>query len=376
VGYREIEDIGRIRKLGTKLNEKLRDHYARSEVRRIGYPNGSEHTEVLFLEDKAADALWYVRWHVQKHDKMVLLLGHGGFGSNESLSIDVQFNFPVEEYHRRFGGVFLEDAATGEVFLAHRGILTLRHRVPKDKVLEAMAADVVEARSSRRVDEYILVSPLESQILVENLSDFSRRLRSTIRNLGVEPDVAAGAEEAAEATSEDDNIPEDTAAPAAGPVPQKGRGGLRAYFEEFSGARRAFTPKKAFPVSYHGKVVHALHEEMARRGETLKSRAVDLVADLHREAVLFEVKTKADSQSVYAAIGQLAVHAPSVTRILQKPVRKVLVVPDFPMNTLRHVIQNDLGIQIVTYAISARGRVTLFGLEEVCASPKLRRVRG
>lgn len=362
MGYREIEDIGRIAKLGKNLNRALQAHILRRESRKIGYPGGSQNKEVFFLEDNGNDSLWYVNWLAAKGNKMVTLLGHGEFSDNEWLSIDVQFNYPVDKFHRRLGAAFLEDIVTSEVFLAHRGILTLRQRVPKDKVLEAMAADVVEAETSLRIDEYILVTPLDSETLVDDLSKFSRRLRSTVRNLGLESEVTV---DTGDEVEEDEELPEDDSTSVQELVTRKGADGLRNYFEEFSGKRRAFTPKKTYPVSYHGKVVHALHEEMTKRGTTLKSRAIDLVADLNEAAILFEVKTKADTQNVYAAVGQLTVHAPTVKRILEKSVRKVLVVPEYPMRFLDSIIQDNLGIQIVTYTISARGHVKLFGLEKI-----------
>ena len=295
-----------------------------------------------------------------KGNKIITLLGHGVYGESEWLSIDVQFNYPVEKFHRRLGAAFLEDVTTGEVFLAHRGIVTLGQRVPKDKILEAMAADVVEAECGPKIDEYMLVTSLDSKTLVDDLSKFSRRLRATIRGLGQEIELIVDSDD-----EEGQEDPADTDNSSLEKGGRKGLVGLQDYFEEFSGKRRAFTPKKSFPISYHGKVVHALHEAMIMRGATLKSRAVDLVANLSNLAVLFEVKTQSDSQSIYTAIGQLVVHSPNVKQLLQKNVQKVLVIPEKPEEMLNQIVVDNLGIKVVTFTISARGKVKLFGLDKV-----------
>jgi len=356
--YREIEDIKRIKKLSGKLGRLVSKYALKKEYRRIGYPGGHQDRDVFFLEDNGDDSLWYLSWSVANYDKQVTLFGHGKIGANDWLPIDVQFNFPIENFHRRMGAAFLEDTETGEEFLAHRGIVTLRQRVPKDKVLEAMAADVVEVETSKGSDEYLLAVLLESDTLVEDLGDFCRRLRNTIRNMGLETDDPNSRTDTDE-DGEGESGSIDNKANRYSPVT------LQDYFEEFSGSRRAFTPKKSFPISYHGKVVHALHKEMEMRGKTWKSRAVDLVAELENEAFLFEIKTKSDTQSVYCAIGQLTVHEFPVRKFLKKTVRKILVVPEYPMDLLKAIVREELGITIITYTISAHMKVNFLGLKDL-----------
>jgi hypothetical protein len=360
VQFREIEDINRIKRLGKTFTNSLQQKYLHRETRRIGYPGGHADRKVFFLENKGSDSLWYISWPGVKGNKIITLLGHGVYGDNEWLSIDVQFNYPVGKFHRRLGAAFLEDIITGEVFLAHRGIVTLGQRVPKDKILEAMAADVVEAECGSKTDEYILVTSLDSKTLVDDLSKFSRRLRATIRGLGQEIEFVVDSDD-----EEGQENSDDAHKSSVEKATRKGITGLQDYFEEFSGKRRAFTPKKSFSISHHGKVVHALHEAMTPRGVTLKSRAIDLVADLSSLAVLFEVKTKSDSQSIYTAIGQLVVHAPNVEKILKKNVQKVLVIPEELEKMLSLIIEDNLGVKILTYTISARGKVKLFGLDKI-----------
>jgi hypothetical protein len=358
VGYREIDDIERIQELGLTLQTELQGQYLCSEERRIGYPGGNQTRKVFFLEDNGTDSLWYANWQTTKSPKMVTLLGHSQFGSDAWLAIDVQLNYPVNVFSRRTGAAFLEDEITGEIVLAHRGIVTLRQRVAKDKVLEALAEDVIEARvSEKRTDEFVFVTSLSATNIVSNLSRFSRKLRAAVRELGEEVDLDESdddGEETLQSGNEDGSK---------GIILRGKRvDALREYFAEFSGARRTFIPKQSFPVSNHGKVVDALNEEMQNReGKTLKSRAIDLVADFEKTALLFEVKTGADTQSIYTAIGQLIVHSPAVSSALDKEVQMVLVLPARPMDLIIQNVLHNLRIRIVTYTIAKAGNVQFFG---------------
>jgi hypothetical protein len=358
--YREVENIQRICSLGAILQDMLQAESISSEVRIIGYPSGHTNREVFFLEDKGNDSLWFAHWKNEYGTKAVTLFGHGELGESSTLTIDVQFNYPIEDYHRRLGGAFLVDTLTDEIVLAHRGIVTLGHRVKKDVLFEAMASEVVEAETSRRPHEYLLMAALDSKNLVDDLSKFSRNLRIVVRELGDEPDLID------EARDEDTDEYVADAVDANSDVDvHDGVDGLRAYFREFSGRRRAFTPKRVYAVSTHGKIVHALNIELEKEGPTLKSRAVDLASNQLDTAFLFEVKTSADSQNVYAAIGQLCVHSSTVARCLKKPVVRVLVVPERPMPRLARVVENELNIRIVTYTLSSRGRVVFDGLGDL-----------
>lgn len=359
--YRELESVDRISKFGTRLQRTLQAASFGSEVRTIGYPSGHTNRKVFFLEDKDGDSLWFAHWKTDDGRKAVNLFGHGERGDSSTLTIDVQFNYPTAEFHRRLGGVFLEDPLTGEVVLAHRGIVTLGQRVRKDLLFEAMASDVIEAESAQLPQEFLFMAALDSECLIDDLSQFSRNLRSIVRGFGDEPGPS-------------DEAPDDTSAPHTPDVQEVdgivdvdgGVDGLRAYFMEFSGKRRAFIPKKVYPVSNHGKVVHALHLELMKEAPSLKSRAVDLVSDQPDAAVLFEVKTNAGTQSVYAAVGQLCIHATTVGKFLKhKPVVRVLVVPERPMSRLARIVEDELNIRIVTYTLSSRGRVTFEGLKDI-----------
>lgn len=357
MAYREIEDIKRINKLVKRMDAAFTMGARGRALRRIGYPGGHVHRTVLFMNRSGDDSLWYASWHDQRRDQRVTLVGRGDSQGNDWLPIDVQFNFPVEQYNRRKGAAFLEDVETGEEFLAHRGLVTLGSRMRKDIVLEAMAADVVEVQTSAGNDEFLLVCPLLSKHLIRDVGDFARRLRDTVRGLG-------GADRVRDRDATGDIVPaSDDTAPST--PPDGGSDLLQAYFDEFSGQRRTFVPRATTAVCLHGHVVRALHDAVITRAKTWKSRAVDLVAELTECSLLFEVKTTVDTQSVYCAVGQLAIHEPAVRRCLNKPVRRILVVPAPLQQMLTETLEGVLGVVILTYAIDAARNVTFRDLDDL-----------
>jgi hypothetical protein len=359
MAYREIEDIKRINALVKGMNRTITASASTRGLRRIGYPGGHENRSVLFLDHDGDDSLWYASWQDHKRDQHVTLVGRGNWQGNEWLPIDVQFNFPITRYNRRKGAAFLEDTETGQEFLAHRGLVTLGSRVRKDIVLEAMATDVVEAQTSVGLEELLLVCPLDSEYLVPDVGRFARRLRDTVRNLGKNGTSASGD------TDDEDDDPNDEHPTVSPTLPGKLSDPLKAYFDEFSGQRRSFVPKVSTAVCVHGDVVRALHEAIAPRAKTWKSRAVDLVAEFSDIALLFEVKTAADTQNVYCAVGQLAVHEPAVQGYLNKPVRKILIVPSMPQEMLARALVETLHVSIATYSISRGKDISFFGLDKL-----------
>jgi hypothetical protein len=74
------------------------------------------------------------------------------------------------------------------------------------------------------------------------------------------------------------------------------------------------------------------------------------------------VKTSADTQSIYTAIGQLSIHASPTRKYIGKPVTQVIVIPEQPIEHIRKVITNELELRIVTYIIDQQGAVSFQNL--------------
>lgn len=348
--YREIEDLEEISGLGKKLQDKLYSATVRTQRRTIGFPGNSESREVHFLSDNDADSLWFANWEsVRTTGKMVNLFGRGDPHEDRQLTIDVQFNYNVDKFSRQLGGVFLKDVDSGEIIVAHRGIITKKSKIPLDVVFEVMAAEVIAGENSDGYRDYLFITQLDSTNLISEIGEFSKNLRKSFQDLDL-------------TLIDGSNIGKSLATPDSR---FKNLNDLRPYFKEFSGKRRAFTPKKVFPECNHGKIVNALEHEFSSSAETLKSTAVDLVVNQKRSAILFEVKTNSGTQNIYTAVGQLTVHAGKVADFTKKNVTKVLVVPENPLEELKTILEKELNILIVTYKISSKGIVTFNDLEKI-----------
>jgi hypothetical protein len=54
-----------------------------------------------------------------------------------------------------------------------------------------------------------------------------------------------------------------------------------------------------------------------------------------------------------------------VRKFLKKTVRKILVVPEYPMDLLKAIVREELGITIITYTISVHMKVNFLGLKNL-----------
>lgn len=350
MSYHEIENLNEISRLGKKLQDSLYSATVHTRKRTIGFPGNKEVRDVSFLTDNGADSLWFANWEsIRTPGKIVNLFGRGDPHEDTQLTIDVQFNYNTEKFTRQLGGVFLKDIDSGEIIVAHRGIITKKSRIELDIVFEVMAADVIEGENSDGCRDYLFITLLNSKKIISEIAEFSQNLRKSFQDLDLTSMSGA-------------NTNKNLINPSSR---SRNLNGLRPYFKEFSGKRRAFTPRKVFPDCTHGKVVNALEQEFFLSAETLKSTAVDLVVNGKTSSILFEVKTNSGTQNIYTAVGQLTVHMPKVAEFTKKIVSKVLVIPEKPLKELEKILETELNILIVTYEISAKGKVTFSGLEKI-----------
>jgi hypothetical protein len=344
MSYSEIEDVKQIRRLNKKLSQKLLKVMRVREERKIGYPGGHEFHEACF-SSREPESLWWSGWQ-HSSGNFVNLIGQGTAGDLKStLNINVQFNVPTENYHRQSGGAFLRNDQTGEIILAHRGIATLGHgRVPKAKLFDALGARVYEASTSIGIKEFLLVCELESSTLLDEIEDFSISLRAAVRDM------------LDEATTSKKNVSPNSQKKGK----RKGFSALRDYLAEFSGKRRGFKPKSSVADVHHGNVVDELQQKLRRANlKTLNSVEIDLVAEGKTKVSLFEIKTNSSPQSIYTAIGQLAVHRANIQELYpKKPIHQYLVTPEPPMPDLKVIIEKELNIVLLGYKRSKQGIIT------------------
>lgn len=347
--YAEIEDTKQIRRLNAALSGKLRKALRYPEMRTIGYPQGNFEAKVRFRAASGTEVFYWSGGFFDNKDLAFNLFGHGTPSRNASLNIDVQFNLPVVDFSRQSGGAFLRHHPSGSIVLAHRGIATLGYgRVPKSMLFAEMAATLREAETSAGIADFLVIGELESPTLFEDIDAFASELRRAARTL-----KSNGKERRHSARQ--------------GPSKQSQKlaAKLREYFDEFSGKRRTGRGTKSVADCYHGKVIRAIRDGFDGC-KVLKSVAIDLTVVTSRRAFLFEAKTSTDTQSIYTAIGQLAVHGHQIAAIATSvPIVKVIVLPELPSSHLRGVIKDALGIKLLTFTRSKQGNIAIEGLKKL-----------
>ena len=349
--YVEIEDPKELSRLNRVLSKRLINSLAHDEIRVIGYPQGRFKAKVRFLSSDGADLLWW--GHTKTDDNTVALnfFGHGTPEEKAWLNIDVQFNLPIVNFTRRSGGAFLRHTPTDTILLAHRGIVTLGHgRIQRSALFAEMAATLREADTSDGIHEFLLIAPLESQTLVDDIGEFATELRRTAKEIKANPETRMRQTTAGKARS----------------MRAAAFGKLRKFFDEFSGRKEIKGRKTTVADCYHGPVVRALRDAIVNSAEVLKTREIDLVAITSDKAFIFEVKTSSNTQSIYTAVGQLMILAPIVTKHFDNlPLEKVIVLPEKPGDYLDSILTNRLGIRILTFSRSSNRRIKINGLKKL-----------
>jgi hypothetical protein len=82
---------------------------------------------------------------------------------------------------------------------------------------------------------------------------------------------------------------------------------------------------------------------------------IDLAAIYESRTDLYEVKTSADTQNIYTAVGQLMIHGEGIKTLLGQPVRRFLVLPELPRKDFLKPIAKALDGGIITYRRHNRG---------------------
>jgi hypothetical protein len=347
--YIEIEDPIELRKLNRELGLKLKRVFGYGQMRTIGSPGGNFPAKVRFRSRSGENVFWWAPLPRKKRLEKNLF-GRGTPGRNDSLNMDVQFNLPVVRFSRGSGGAFLRHLPTNTIVLAHRGIVTIGHgRVPKDVLFEQMDATRREARTATGPADFLLIGELESSTLVNDLDSFAAQVRGVVQRARMMKDGKTNQGEAKAS------------------VRTKKFAKLRAYFHEFSGTPEVKGRTGGIADCYHGDVVRALKDSLDGSCTFRKSREIDLVIGFKsKTAFLFEAKTSPSTQSVYTAVGQLAVHAPRVAREFRPArLRMVIVLPGQPAKHLHEILTRELGILVLTFTRSVRGKITIAGLEKL-----------
>lgn len=235
----------------------------------------------------------------------------GKYTDANGLQITVEVNIPMESNNARVSGFFARDDVSQEVCLMHDGgVGGGRLGIGRDRFLAWSSAQpeaVVDSKGNIRYG--IIVTPVRSKII----GDYVERFAQTVFTF--KAGVASGEITSNDSADSDTNYSD--------------------YFKEFSGTKVGKRVREFEYISRHGDIVHSLQEwrkskvlsEVKIQNEYLvKNKYIDLGV-LNREKKLielYEVKTNADRQSLYTAIGQIGVHG----SVSSETLKRYIVLPN------------------------------------------------
>jgi len=211
--------------------------------------------------------------------------------------IVVEVNIAVEDNSGNVRGFFARDTETGKISLMHTGgVGGGRKGIGKTNFLASLSEKPVPVRYGKKARSGLQIAALDDPRLaaliwryVEKVDAFKRAMTSG-DSLATVPDQDS-------------------------------------YFPEFWGKKRGQRGKTIDYESYHGLIVDELkHQRAARRkpGETMdKDKLIDLFVRRDGKVTeVYEVKTSAQRQSLYTAIGQLMTHG------WGSDIERTLIVPE------------------------------------------------
>lgn len=339
----EVTDTKQIADAQRKMASNLEKQFPFEFERGIGWPSGKFTAQVRFASQSGSDVRWWCSNISDDKMSVYNLFGRGDPHGAGLLLIDLQFNLPIKLFNRMQGGVFVNDIESQSIVLAHRGIVTRgKSRVPRELLLQE--ADLTPESVSSDVRPHqlnvFLVAPIDSSSLGESIGDFATEIRRAAS-------LVMSDEYQLKTGNSKNKLPKERA--------QNSRidDVLRSYFDEFTGKKIIRRASHVQMNCRHGSVVKALRDRVSSMGKVYKSVAMDLVVETEDEVLLFEVKTGADSQSIYTGIGQLYFHAAVLSREFpEKLVHRHLVIPFAPDTSNRKKVCQELGIKIVTFGIT------------------------
>ena len=273
------------------------------------------------------DQLWYSNFTLKNSDETVPRHWNG-FGIEERKGghqiIVVEINPPLRGIDRRVSGAFGKDDSQDRYYLLHRGgVGGGKKGIGKESFRSWYRGAWIKLYDeNEKYDEVILVGPLGTGELIGPLRTFVHEVADYKREIseGKNSRMPGIPSEALDFTPEPYGK-------------RKGRRKSAFYYE-----------------SYHGAVVNALAvcvESQITKGSVFNTKQIDLGIEISGKLMeIYEVKSSADLQSVYTAVGQLIFHSGGDSSI-----RKILVLPNKDLS--KHLCSklSELGVETLGYRI-------------------------
>ena len=341
--YLELTDPDKIKAAQKMLSNQLTKELPYKRNRTIGYPSGYFEAEVRFADKKGDDISWWLgRLDHGKHGDVYLnFFGLGNPETTNTLLIDLQFNFSYEKFTRSRGGVFVKEPQTGKTVLGHRGIVTRgKSRVPRELLLQEADVAAFQVTSDVRPGNanVLLVTPIDKTGIITDIRDFCAEIRRAASSvMGSDQDNAQGSKNTDSKLSFLDSA-------------------LKDYFDEFAGTTTSSRSGGQVNMDCrHGTIVRALRDKFVNQGTPYKSQAIDLAVKTEDKVLLFEIKTCANSQSIYTGIGQLYIHGATLSRkFSDKEVVRYLVIPIAPKKGVQQIVLEELGIHLMPFKMAGQ----------------------
>lgn len=316
-----ITDARKVRAATKALRDQLRAAAEKPLKHTIGFPGGQAEGKVWVLREHGF--FWCALGEGDPENRSWNGFGHVMPDERPILPLDVEVNVPWEGINRRVAGVFLEGPG-GEVYLGHRGrIGGGRKGVGKSAFWSAYRDQARTVVDDDQTAEIVLLGRVGAPKLLTDLATFIHNVvRIKLEATGMDADGEH------EPSGEVDIDP-------------------LAFSPEFEGTKSISITKTIEAQCHHGTIVRQLRDALVDLGwKAGNDRARDLVGHPPDAAapVTFEVKTDVSSQSIYAGVGQLVMHA----RPTSTGARAILVVPDDLTQAAELVLVGE-GIAVLRY---------------------------
>ena len=305
--FQYLESRAEIVQAQKVLEKTIRREFRDEETKNIGYPGGTEISASILTNG----VFWFWTKHHRNAGTPRKLNWFGVLGKEKhGVSITVEINIAYAGRDDQAGGYFARDSDTGRVYLLHSGRVGGGTKgVGKEAFLTYALLNGYELVET--VDSFgdsrhgLIVMPVEGRGAVQ----------SALRYVSIVRAFKVAARGGALVTKEF----------------RKKISEFSNYYREARGRRKGLRKRQFDYISRHGDIVDALYEwrkskPMPPRSRFVKTILLDMGLATGKKLVeVFEVKSSADRQVIYSAIGQLMVHG------VEKSCRRVIVLPEGPL---------------------------------------------
>ena len=298
----------------------------------IGHKGNSFRNEIFYNSE---NRLWYSEFLDKESAIPRYWNGFGiGLQPNGTQKIIVEINIPIEGVSGRVSGIFAKDYQSDEYLLLHRGrIGGGRRGIGKQAFKNFFRGTWVEViEPDGKKSEAILVSRLNSPRLLDHLINFISEV-NLFKNIST----------------------------------RGSRNFNNSFSPEFFGTKKGTRSSDLEYESFHGKVVNELAKYLESNftldARVFNTKAIDLGVELDGQPFqIFEVKSSAESQSIYTGIGQLIFHSSNWPDL-----KKFLVIPTMGNSEELQRIMSVLNISLIGYFIN-KGKVSFTNIDSVLNS--------